>query len=393
MSKARAAHTTRKRILSLGLAVGAVSLLLLGHTVWRLYGWSLPELHFHESWPPDRREELQELGDLLRHRLLADYRLRDAAPGAAKAAPLGLDRAAHWIADLRADLRARMAMSHALRPIYGKLRRAAADGRSDDLSPIAHLAARMSKPALVRELVLRGANPNAVFMSADRKWETIFQASIICSPPVPEMVEERAPQAERLRLLVWLLEHGAEANANHDMTLPLAVLADSLDSQSDDDTYIPGAIIECLLDHGLKLESETDRKLVCLILSLEGALPTMQRILRKGYLDIADPAVLSELVTNAATCSAPDAAAKTRWALNLGADPQQALAACWSQLQINTNTEQAEEMANFSAALSVLEALLERGIAPSAEDAAHLLSLLDEPQKTLLCELLQRHAS
>lgn len=387
-----------RKILSItAIAMAAlVYALRTGCEFW-CFGWQKQELSFHESWSEAHRKQLQELGDVVRYELVLSYRPKSideelytpslsellenkaiaAEEGASFAKLIQLE-----ISYLYAYTHASVAMRDELKELYSMLHQVAASGRGDartkDGCTAAHLAAHSSKLDLLRELVRRGADPNAAHHS-----ETVFQTAIACQP-LPDVETERASQRERLETLDWLLSHGATIDNHSPDNLSLAFISDLHDQTDDEEApTIPGATLEWLLDHGLRIENADS---LSVVIMLKGALPTAQRLMQKGYLSKANaPALLQKAVM----CTHADAADKARWALSLGAEPNsEAVSTCRFNLQLYDDTTDEDDMQAFTSALLVLDVLLEHGATLS--DPAHTLPK-DEPQKTLYLELLKKH--
>ena len=368
-----------------------------------LFHWQEKELSFHPSWSETHRKQMKELGDMVRYELILSYRpnpleeeytpsLGDILAAKEEAAEEGASFSALRHLELSyilSYMRALVAMRDELAELYGMLQQVAESGQGEaathDGFTMAHLAARSSKLDLLRELVRRGANPNAIHSSAHSPYErpeSVFQSVIACVP-CPGAIVERASQHERLETLSWLLEHGAHIPADSRHTLNLAFIADVRDQDEEESDSTPGSTAEWLLDHGLSVGDASDS--LCILFCLPGTLPTVQRFLQKGYLSRENA---SELLHQAALCTEPDAADKVRWALSLGGKDDEALMICCTNLRLHDDTTDEDDMRAFSSALQVLDVLLEHG---AELDSPECCIPKDEPQKSLYTEILEKH--
>lgn len=321
---------------------------------------------YHESWSPERRADIEQLQELM---LQEQTKL--------------------MLQELPEQYDAKEEQRQA-RLIRKMLRRVAESGKGDiyieEGFSAAHLAAHQSMPELLRELVLRGANPNAVHKSSPDFVESVFQTAISCVSLTPDT--ERLTQQERLELLGWLLEHGADVNLNSDYSLMLALMADMIDEWHHDELSVPGGSLEWLLDHGLTPQGERAQNLICMVIHQRGSLPCVRRLAQKGYLNLQDTQLLNTLLKNAITSPESDSAEKARWALALGAQPESAMQLCRSNILLYGDSDDAEDFAHYTATLQTLDALLDYGA--ELQDIPGLLPH-DEPQKSLLLEMLEKH--
>lgn len=324
---------------------------------------------YHESWSPERRADIERLQEII-----------------------------HKAQNMPAPQEQTEAHKTRLTPqnwqeIHDMLSQVAASGRGDvytaDGLSAAHFAAHQSMPELLRELVLRGASPNAAHPSESGGPESVFQAAICCAPIIPaDTDEDRLSQPERLELLGWLLEHGADINRNSARSLMLAYMADVMDEKENEEDSIPGATMEWLLDHGLSPQQKNEHEPMFNIIQIRGSLPCVQRFMKKGYLDLHNPQVINALLSRAAAFPEDDSAQKVRWLLALGADAGTAMPACCANVQLYGDSGDPDDAVYYNAALQVLDALLTYGA--ELPDPARICPKV-EPQKSSFLELLQQH--
>lgn len=350
------------------IATAIPALLLAGIAAYFLYSHRSrgeQPLVYHHSWSPQRRADLDQL-----YTLMANRSSEQLPPE---------------LAQLR-DARRKQED----RAICDMLRRVAASGRGDICTDTgitaAHIAAHMSKADLLRELILSGISPNSIQKSDPTGPESVFQTAIACSSFVPDT--PRLSQAERLELLDWLLDHGADVNLNSDYSLTLALLADMTDEWQHDEYSIPGATTEWLLDHGLKPQGEHAHAQIVKVILLRGSLPCVRRLAEKGYLNLQDTQELNTLLAEASTTTETDSAEKARWLLALGADPTTALPACCANIRLYGDSDDMDDAPCFNSALQVLDALMDYGA--QLDDPAHTCPKA-EPQKSAFLDLLQSH--
>lgn len=330
------------------LVLIAVLMLAAGCFAWWLWGWQVGGLSFHESWTPEQRAELQALHDNHVKGMVRDYlalqEKLDAALSNIKDSPrkefaAGLIKQEFFpLHDLPAFIQY-IELSIGFRPVCIRmdevLRHVAATGRADyycaenNLSA-AYIAARCGKLDLVKELVLRGNDPNLPLRIRPEGeddanalcYETVFQASIAC---VPYFSGEAPPLTQRLELLDWLLAHGADINAyarqgRENMALLIATIA----CMHENEQLPPeqrGLLLLWLLDHGLQVD--VDRDSGFLNKQLAACNPSLlPRIMEKVYPSSPTPEQKARILRSFLESGVQDKAAKVRWALEvLGADP------------------------------------------------------------------------
>lgn len=212
------------------------------------------------------------------------------------------------------------------------LRRVAATGRADvyteeGLSP-AFFAVRCGKTEMVKELVLRGNNPNQVIVVCasddpeEASYETLFQSAMAC---MPFMTGDLPPLEQRLELLGWLLEHGADINdravqGRGYMTMLIATIAamrenDKLPAEKQ------GALMEWLLDHGLQPEACRQPGLLGTYFSYCSA-EVVRRIGAKLRLSEMTPAHKADILRGVLGGHSGEKPQIVRWAVEqLGAEP------------------------------------------------------------------------
>lgn len=305
---------TKKRLIYGALGLLGVAALAAAGGAWWLWGWRLGSLTFHESWNHEQREDIAAMADALKS-------LVDKMESTSE---LLLQENSSRL-NLEIEMRPLLARS------YEELRRTAADGKAPEHDPVGipmtALAARVGKLSLARELVSRGDDPNNVFQSeisldGSMLNESSFQSAISCMPLwVLDDSAEPLPAAERIALLEHMLEHGATLtvpqpegglDARH-VTLTIAGIAAMRGDE--------GRMAEWLMDKGFGLQTPTERKTLCMLLSLgEGTLPAMRRIVEKYYGELSDTDRY-HLLRNCFT-DRKDALQKLRWVLeDLHADP------------------------------------------------------------------------
>ena len=325
----------------------AIGILICG-AWYALAWWKARPLSFHESWSEEQRLELTQMYHLLQ--------------------------------DLNDDT---------TREDQAMLRRVAATGRGDIYTPqgfsAAHLAAHMSFLSLLKDLVLRGADPNMVQRTSPEHPESVFQTAMACISPDIEGRSERAPQSLRLETLAWLLEHGADINTNISQTILIAQLSDMVDEWREAPDSQPGATVEWLLEHGLQLKSEKELHQLTFLMHLKGSLPTIRRLWAAGYLpdtqETRDQLLIRSLDT---PCS--DTPTKARWALAMGADAASALPACCANIGLYGDKIDDSEVYNIC--LQALELLLSHGVKP---EEPLLYAPHAEPQRSLYLDLLGKY--
>ena len=327
------------------LALLLLLLLAAGGFAWWLWGWQVGGLRFHESWSPEQRAELQALYDYHVKGMVWDYLSMlekwDETLGDIKDSPHKerydemIKQAFFPLHDFPVFIQY-IDLSIGFRPVCIRmdevLRHVAATGRADyycadnNLSA-AYIAARCGKLDLVKELVLRGNDPNRPLLILPEKaddedalrFETVFQAAIAC---VPYFNGEVPPLAQRLELLEWLLAHGADINANarqgqENLSLHIATIA----CMRENDQLPPeqrGLLLLWLLDHGLQVEADIN-----IHTQLADCHPSLlPRIVEKVYPGSPTPEQKARILRTFLENRVLYKAAKVRWALEvLGADP------------------------------------------------------------------------
>ena len=329
------------------LALVLLLLLAAGGFAWWLWGWQVGGLRFHESWTPAQRAELQAIHDNHVKGMVRDYlalqeeckaNLDNIKDSSGKELASGLMKLFFPLHD-RPSFVQYIELSVGFRPVCimmdEVLRHVAATGRADyycaeNKLSAAYIAARCGKLDLVKELVLRGNDPNLPLLilpekadDADaRRYETVFQAAIACAP---YFSGEVPPLTQRLELLDWLLAHGADINAyarqgRENMPLLIAAIA----CMRENDQLPPeqrGLLLLWLLDHGLQVDVGCDSGF--LNKQLAACNPSLlPRIMEKVYPDSPTPEQKARILRAFLESGVQDKAAKVRWALEvLGADP------------------------------------------------------------------------
>ena len=320
------------------LVMVALLAVAAGVFAWWLWGWRVGGPTFHESWTPEQRADLQELFDTNR-RVVADS-LADVEMWEEAFAKLeGSESKTNAFA---APVRAwrYVEMSYAVRPfcvnINDILRRVAESGRADIYCKdngysAAHLATHCGKTELMKELVRRGNNPNqACLVQPDddpdnARYETPFQSAIACLP----LTRAGRPQkgsslAERLELLEWLLEHGADINeraqqGTMNMTL-LTVVVAAIKENEKLPAEEQGTLLVWLLDHGLQLDIRRDISLLEIYFENTG-IEGIRRVAEKLHFNELEPEYKTRILMSLLKCSMVTED-KVLWAVDeLGADP------------------------------------------------------------------------
>lgn len=279
------------------------------------------------------------------------------------------DLLAAWRADLKKV--AKSGSGEACNPAPGRL--------GITLAQVACLCHRFE---LVKELVRRGADPNQGIPHT----ETLFQTAIICQP-WPHVEKEYPPVEERLELLDFLLEHGANVNGDSEQesnqTLILAYMSACMDSAEQPDA---GLMLEYLLDNGLTLRNEVDIQIIASMLRAKNTLPALHRIIfEKKTLNADDHTLHFYALLAALGCPEPDALRKLSWVLDvLGVDPnivddpsatppRAAYTSALFELRTATALEDEEENRIIDNSLTALDMMLARGLQLTPQTAQSYL--------------------
>lgn len=362
------------------LALGAVA---AGAGAWWLWGWRTGGLTFHESWTPEQQAELSAFDEAIKLLPAKVAAAHLESVQSSESAPVGPLRS-RWL-----GLKSRVQSRHLLAAWRDALCQAAVSGRGDAPIPLetpsgytlAQAACACGQLRLVPALVSHGADPNAgLILPEDGMRETLFQTAIVCVPAVSILGQDVVfpPVAERLALLEQLLAAGAVpegVGSRPGYSLLLAWISAGLDSAAEPDR---GVIAEWLLEHGVQPRTDEDVANVLSLLSIEGTLPAMRRIVQeKKLLEACNPDVVKLCaLSGALRCAAADAPQKLRWAINeLGADPQGdvrigewSLPAITLGLTNLTTAIEQQEPRRIEIALAALDILLENGARPSVQD-------------------------
>ena len=386
-------------ILCIFLALFALLLLAAGGGAWWLWGWRAGGLSFHESWNEKQRQEMLALAEDVRG-------LQKGALAAYPAASSLVKHPAPEFITLTADyLSAALAAKLVGEPIMSALKQLAKTGDAKqnpgEAGMVAWAACRSLHLGLARDLILRGADANASLsmkVGDSPAWlasalklndfpirpgaiegESCFQAAIHGKA---FFSEHCAPLAERLALLEFMLEHGADIAHHKHFSILCALLSDS-GSQPD-----RGAALEWMLDHGLTIETMDDVENAGLLLAHEGTLPAFKRIVQKKQFPL-DPESKARLLHRIATSPMADSEQKILWALDeLGADPNFTMS--FKEVREDANGQPIiinrpdkpliEKMTNYldfyneaEAAISrrMIDILHDHGITPPEERPAH----------------------
>lgn len=315
------------------VSVVVLGVLAAGVFAWWCWGWRVGGLSFHESWSPEQCADLQGMCDenkgFAASVLDMIYAFESSVerlenPDAEPKAPGVCARAWRYVVT-SAEVRSLCVETDDM------LHRAAATGRADiyhedDGFSVALHAVRCGKVQLVKELVRRGADPNASIQCAPgcEQRESLLQSAIACASFLPS-VEELPPLAERLELLGWLLEHGADMGAcavqgENDVTLVIATLAamrenDKLPAEA------RGVLLEWLIEHGLQVDSRRYAEILGTYFSYcsEVVVRRVAAKLRLHELEDTYKALILRAMLRLHSC---DMQEDTLWAFEvLGADP------------------------------------------------------------------------
>ena len=342
------------------LTLVVLLLLAAGGFAWWLWGWRVGGLTFHESWTPEQRADLQAMADRVK-------KIADDAVNRKNDELNNLMGSPSTLQEL-VELRPTLART------YSELKRTAAEGKApehDEIAfPMTYLAARVGKPALARELVSRGDDPNNAYFS-DSIRESSFQAAIACMP-FELNSKNSVPIPVRQALLEHMLAHGAQQSIpqpmgdNHAITSATYAIISAMRGDK-------GAMAEWLLEHGYKVNTAQDRLLFAIMLSSgEGTLPAVRRIVEKYYGELND--LDRYTLLHHSLSLAPDTVEKVRWALEeLHADPNAERPEQNDDIYLR-----ASAMQTFcSEELSVLTILPEEGAADLKEQHRQRLEILD----------------
>lgn len=348
-----------------------------GGFAWWLWGWQLGSLTFHESWSREQRDDMEQIAKALinynEHEDFIDRQLRE-----------------HGQETDTSRLSRRMRDRDFLASSFELLQHVAESGRGEGNTPIgitaAYLACRLGKVQLAGELVRRGCDPNRpVIDKMGGMPESAFHAAIACVSLQSMNKDYTPPSAEqRQELLSIMLENGADISRGREMSIACAFLAYLRSTEEGP------VMLEWLFDHGLTIPDEINKWSVCMMLSMENSLPTIKRLLEKGYLDANDELTKSYLLFAAAASVTPDTPEKLLWALDtLHADVNARQNDLWPKgttrkiaatpLIINASQLSYDDIVSDDAAakdrlvLQAMEILLSHGAKLTDEDAEQLV--------------------
>lgn len=313
------------------LALVALLLIASGVFSWWLWGWRLGGLHFHDSWTPEQRAEMQGLADDMRgfQRFVVDSSILHVHDGLIRAVKLNADGTSvhHYsiLTPLEEEIVAALCAKYVAAPILSTLKRIAADGvescSPEDAGIVAQAALRTFRTSLAKKLIVCGADVNASFArlwnAEGEEGERVFQ-SVIAGKRFCNYAHSDAviPLAERLSLLKLMREHGADFSYDRAISLLLAYVSAASESEPDH-----GAMLECLLDNGLTIVNPDEVENMAMVLSCNGTLPAFQRIVQKGQIPLT-PENKARLLNRIVMAPSSESEAKALWALEeLGADP------------------------------------------------------------------------
>ena len=364
-------------IILIVLAWGLVSLLGLAASVaYGVWGWRLGGLHFAESWAEEQREELRYIDNKLLHRvgdLKKELLGENGEMGWEGSYKWGIMLAAETVNFLLND--ERKALKYAART--GK------DRKRDEEATAAHLAARYGRTALLRELLLRGANPDAEY---------------ICDSVVEMLLKQETPKEtllpveERLAMLDFMHERGADLARRDEEgeSGTLAYTASNTPLMEQDH----GATLRWLLAHGVEI-TPADREVLSNLLETEGTLLLLKELHGDKQLDaaLADAAFRQTLLLRTLmNIYGVESVAKLRWLIedadcdpNLPTQPsdeeiyddngdiippgESLIRLCMKEMHsISEDAEQDAPSENrVERYLDALELLLQHGARPTAE--------------------------
>ena len=332
--------------------------------LWIIFGWRVGELSYHESWSPQLRAELQEMDAFLlaepMRELVIDELCEDGdisldndddevdevdgdeddddeeddeeeedddevddeevedcfADGGEMEVETGDESLEELMEDtaerlwrepsflrlyLHKSIELRLRLARARR----NLKETAAKGyqpKEQRYTTAAHLAARLGKAALLRELVERGADPNA--RNEDEEWrgeDKLIHPSVFCNAIAGLSYADPAPLPvqEKLKLLDYLLSRGADVRGReHEALYAAAIEARGNDFNDEGQTLV------WLFTHGITPQSAQDWRLVAFCLMTGDTMrETTRRLIQQGVLNPdkeALPYLLRSLLEHAA---------------------------------------------------------------------------------------------
>ena len=376
-----------------------------------LYSWSWGSLPAaHQSITPEELQQLQKLDNYLISDGVEQYRSASwekimwcycagtSLPGENDQWETDPEKVFSWWQ--RGVFR--VGMDNVIRRTLGGVRRQlhqlVESGRADETAVYLPISAlHMHDAALVKLLITRGVNPNALYV-ADEDTVVPLLCEVINGS---DMRQNYMPVEERLALLEWLLAHGLDLNDTPSEHL-LPQIEISIWVSGDE----KGQILEWMLRHGLQGD---EQEMTGILLRYPTTLDTLRRLIDEGLL----PPVPRELVGKTVAYTPLQMVANNmmpspdtvRWLLSLGHDvnavaatpvkcnadepdavssePLSPLDTCLKRF-VWLNDVDSEERH-----LEVMALLLEHGATPS-EETRNLLPHQEERKKRVL-ELLEQH--
>lgn len=323
----------KKVLIRCTLSVSLLLALAAGCMAWWLWGWRVGggELRFHESWAPEHCAEMQAIAhDLcgLQEQLIASKELIEASGWGVETHATYRKGKWEWVPDFtnqkawQESLAAALFAKSYAAPLLDSLKALAADGqvatRAQEAAAVAQVACRTRHIELAKELTRRGADVNAMLSFMGEKSGSCFQTAIHGKGYVGDTC---APLAERLSLLEVMLHCGADPNAHSTDHGKFITHIGIYLSASNRNAPDHGAMLEWLLDHGLRIEDANDVEGAAMVLTCEGTLPAFKRIVQKALLPLT-PENKARLLSRIAGVPCAESEQKTLWLLEeLGTDP------------------------------------------------------------------------
>ena len=210
----------------------------------------------------------------------------------------------------------------ALAPIKQAVAQAAATGRGDVYGSngvsAAYVAVRMGMPALVKELVTRGANPNQQYVTytSDGTYlrEDMLCATVANSPMYGDKAEAMS-EAESAELLQWLLAHGGDFRKGNAETLLRCCMANMMTARS---TAKTEQVVRAL--GSLSPEWQMSVSIIMLEL-VPDSFPLLEQWYKEGIITREGLEGKASILTPIAACGAADSPQNLEKLLSLGLNP------------------------------------------------------------------------